>query len=128
LADDLGVDLRLAPADRGVTSLSDAYAAADLVCFPSIYEGFGNALLEAFYYRRPVFVNRYPVYVRDIAPTGIECIEASGEVTADVVARAAAWIEDPSLAVGAVERNFEAGRENFSYRVVRDRLEPLLRS
>jgi glycosyltransferase involved in cell wall biosynthesis len=127
LAADLGVDLRLAPAGRGASSLPDAYAAADLVCFPSLYEGFGNALLEAFYYRRPVFVNRYPVYVRDIAPTGVLCIEADGEVTAEVVARAAAWLEDPSRAAAAVDRNYAAGREHFSFQVVRDRLEPLLR-
>jgi mannosylglucosylglycerate synthase len=58
--------------------LGDVYAAADLVCYPSRYEGFGNALLEAFFYRRPVLVNRYPVYVRDIAPAGVECIELNG--------------------------------------------------
>lgn len=126
LADDLGVDLRLAPAGRAASSLPDAYAAADVVCFPSLYEGFGNALLEAFYFRRPVFVNRYPVYARDIAPTGVECIEADGEVTAEVVAMAAAWLEDPTRAAEAIDRNYEVGREHFSYRVVRERLEPLL--
>ena len=34
--------------------LADAYAHADFITYPSIYEGFGNALLEAFYYRKPV--------------------------------------------------------------------------
>jgi len=126
LADELGVDLRLAPAGRGASSLPDAYAAADLVCFPSLYEGFGNALLEAFYYRRPVFVNRYSVYARDIAPTGVDCIEADGAVTSEVVARAAAWLEDPPSAGEAVDRNYKTGREHFSFRVVRERLEPLL--
>jgi glycosyltransferase involved in cell wall biosynthesis len=126
LADELEVDLRLAPAGRVASSLPDAYAASDLVCFPSLYEGFGNALLEAFYYRRPVFVNRYPVYARDIAPTGVVCIEVDGEVTSDTAATAAAWLEDPSRAAAAVDRNYEVGREHFSYRVVRDRLQPLL--
>ena len=41
---------------------------ADLVMYPSIYEGFGNALLEAFYFKVPIIVNRYPVWVRDIEP------------------------------------------------------------
>jgi glycosyltransferase involved in cell wall biosynthesis len=126
MADELDVDLRMAPAGRGGDALPDAYAAADLVCLPSSYEGFGNALLEAFYYRKPVFVNRYPVYVRDIAPTGAECIEADGKVTERVVAHAAAWLEDPSRSVGATERNYEVGREHFSYRIAQDRLEPLL--
>ena len=39
-------------------ALADAYAAADLVCFPSLVEGFGNALVEAIYHRKPLFVNR----------------------------------------------------------------------
>jgi glycosyltransferase involved in cell wall biosynthesis len=75
-AERLGVDLRFAPVradyqqDPARPRLADAYAAANLVCYPSRYEGFGNALLEAFFYRRPVLVNRYPVYVRDIAPPG----------------------------------------------------------
>jgi mannosylglucosylglycerate synthase len=45
----------------------DAYPHADLVTYPSLYEGFGNALLEAVAARRPVLVNRYPVYARDLA-------------------------------------------------------------
>src|SRR6266542_758131 len=80
-AERLGVDLRFVPAavdpvdEPGKPLLADAYAAADLVSYPSRYEGFGNALLEAFFYRCPVLVHRYPVYARDIAPTGVRCIE-----------------------------------------------------
>ena len=33
--------------------IGDAYQAADLVMYPSGYEGFGNAFLEAIYYRKP---------------------------------------------------------------------------
>jgi len=126
LADDLGVDLRLAPGGRTVEDLAGIYAAADLVCFPSRYEGFGNALLEAFYFRRPVFVNRYPVYERDIAPTGVQCIESDGAVTDAVTRRAAAWLADPASAAGAIERNYEVGTVHFSYEVVRQTFVPLL--
>lgn len=131
LAEERDVDLRLVPAvpgDLGDPRLADAYAAADLVCYPSLWEGFGNALLEAFFYRRPVFVNRYPVYVRDIAPTGVECIEIDGRVDDDAVARVARWLEDPEGAAAAVERNYEVGRRHFSYEIVRRRLGPLLGS
>ena len=52
--------------------LHDLYPHADLVMYPSIYEGFGNALLEAFYFRVPIIVNRYPVWVRDIEPKNFQ--------------------------------------------------------
>ena len=38
--------------------------------YPSTYEGFGNALLEAIYFRVPVVINRYSIYVQDIEPKG----------------------------------------------------------
>jgi len=119
-ADAAGVDMRLAPAGDGEGALADGYAAADLVCFPSLYEGFGNALLEAFFYRRPVFVNRYPVYRRDIAPTGVQCIEIDGEVTDAAVAGAERWLSDPQSAVESIERNYEIGVQHYSYAVVRE--------
>jgi glycosyltransferase involved in cell wall biosynthesis len=120
------VDLRLASAGSGPEDLADAYVAADLVCFPSLYEGFGNALLEGFYYRRPVFVNRYPVYRRDIAPTGVACIEIDGVVGSEAVEKAAHWLAGSPEADEAVERNCEVGLRHFSFATVRERIEPLL--
>jgi mannosylglucosylglycerate synthase len=108
-------------------TLADAYAAASLVCYPSTVEGFGNALLEAVYYRRPLLVNRYPVYVSDIAPLGLSCIEISrGEITSDAVAEARACLEHPTLWNELVDRNYGICREHFSFSVLRDRLLPLL--
>jgi glycosyltransferase involved in cell wall biosynthesis len=132
-AERLGVDLRFVPAaidpvdEPGRPLLADAYAAADLVSYPSRYEGFGNALLEAFFYRCPVMVNRYPVYARDIAPTGVRCIEIEdGELNGEAIKQAAAWLEDPRRHQDSVEANYRVGIEHFSYAMIRDRFLPLL--
>ena len=132
-ADQLGVQLCFVPtqpqhtaADTDALLLPDAYAAADLVTFPSLIEGFGNALLEAFFYRRPVFVNRYAVYVSDIAPTGVRCIEIDGAVDSLAVGQVRELLADPAAWKAHVDANYDISRAHFSYRVIRDRLLPLL--
>ena len=44
---------------KKVYTLFDIYPHADLVTYPSYYEGFGNAFLEAVYFGKPVVVNTY---------------------------------------------------------------------
>jgi hypothetical protein len=66
------------------------------------------------------------VYVRDIAPTGVDCIEIDGAVTPNAVAQAAAWLGDRERVRAATETNYQVGLDNYSYRVAREVLEPLL--
>jgi len=115
VASGLDVDLRLVDAGRDRHGLASAYAAADLVCFPSLYEGYGNALVEALYYRSPVMVNRYPVYVSDIAPLGLDVVELDGGITDDTVAAAIEMVQGGRSVEEAVNRNFEIGLANLSY-------------
>ena len=51
---------------RRPTTWLDGYIAADVITYPSLYEGFGNALIESVYFRKLVVVNRYAVYDADI--------------------------------------------------------------
>jgi len=120
---DLGVDLRLIDAGRDLDALASAYAAADLVCFPSLYEGYGNALVEAVYHRRPVMVNRYSVYVSDIAPLGFEFLEIDGTVSDETVTEANRIVGGGERVVRIVERNFTIGEAALSYSTARDLIE-----
>jgi len=107
-------------------TLGEAYAAADLITYPSLYEGFGNALIEAVFHGRPVVVNRYPVYVADIAPLGMQLIEVDGAITDETVATVQAVLANPARQRRVARRNFEIARRHLSYKVLRRRLRRLL--
>ena len=59
-------------------SLWEIYPHVDFVTNPSLYEGFGNAFLEAVYLKKPILVNRYTVYIVDIETKGFDVIEMDG--------------------------------------------------
>jgi glycosyltransferase involved in cell wall biosynthesis len=137
LARDEGVSLKLfgeRMADRRqldqdgqkVYVLSDLYPHADLVTFPSLYEGFGNALLEAVYYRRPLVVGRYSVYQRDIEPKGFRLPLIDGVIDQQTVAETRRILDDPSYRAELVEHNYRVAARFFSHRVLRDSLRGLI--
>jgi glycosyltransferase involved in cell wall biosynthesis len=107
-------------------TLSDAYAAADVITYPSLYEGFGNALVEAIYHGKPVLVNRYPVYVADIAPLGMDLVEIDGAITDGTVAELRGLIANPARQRRIARRNFEIAQRHLSYKLLRRRLNKLL--
>ncbi len=102
--------------------LWDVYPHADLVTYPSLYEGFGNALLEAFYFSKPVMVNRYSVYAEDIEPHGFKVVTMDGCLTDDVVSGAARLIEDQDLASQWAIHNYRLCEKHYSYKVLRSSL------
>ena len=111
---------------RKVYCLSDAYQNADLITYPSSIEGFGNAFLEAIYYRRPIVVNNYSTYEVDIKPRGFRVIEFDGYITEDTVAETRRVLSDATLAAEMAERNYGLARQYYSYAVLERRLQTLL--
>jgi glycosyltransferase involved in cell wall biosynthesis len=109
-----------------IYTLADIYPQADLVTYPSAWEGFGNALLEAVYFGRPVLVNAYPVYRSDIAPRGLRALEMNGKVTDEVVSEVWRVLDDPRLQGEWARENFAIGRKHFSLSLARDRLRGIL--
>ena len=111
---------------RRIYSLRDAYQEADLVTYPSTVEGFGNAFLEAVYYRRSIVVNNYSIFAIDIKPKGFRVIEFDGHVTEDTIWQVRKVLGDPGLAAEMAEHNYSLGRRHYSYGMLRRRLRTLL--
>jgi glycosyltransferase involved in cell wall biosynthesis len=114
------------PAGEKLFTIEDAYHHADFVTYPSTYEGFGNAFLEAVYYRKPILCNRYAIYRTDIEPCGFDVILMDGFLTDDVVDQVREILRNRQRRRQMVEHNYEMGRRFFSYRRIADELLPIL--
>ncbi|RME52648.1 MAG: glycosyl transferase family 1 [Caldilineae bacterium] len=132
-----GVDLRYAgprfaarppqqpvetPPEERVYALWDAYVHADFVTYPSLVEGFGNALLETIYFQLPALVNRYDVYKADIGPLGFDLVEIDGAITDEIVEQVLRAMMDPVRRRRMVEQNYQIAREHYTLEAV----EPIL--
>ncbi len=120
-------DSRMTLADgRLQFSIGDAYPQADIVTYPSQYEGFGNAFLEAVYHRRPIVSNRYAIYRTDLEPTGLRPITFDGFLSDRTVAEVRRALTDEAFRHAMTEHNYEVGRLYFSYDVVEQQLRAIL--
>lgn len=102
----------------------DAYHHADLITYPSTYEGFGNAFLEAIYYKKPILCNLYAIYRTEIEPLGFEEILIDGFLTDDVVEQVRRVLTDKAHRERMAEHNYRVAHQFFSY----DRVETELRA
>jgi mannosylglucosylglycerate synthase len=122
IADRVGERRGITAEGKKIYTLFDLYPHADLITYPSHYEGFGNAFLEAVYFGKPVVVNTYAVYARDIDPLGFKTIELAQLVTQVEVEQARAILNDPVMQQDWAWTNFALGMKYFSYAVARRKL------
>jgi len=111
---------------RKIYSLSDAYPQADLVTYPSLIEGFGNAFLEALYYRKPIVVNNYAIFATDIRPKGFRVIEFDDYITEKTVQETLRILDDLPYQEKLCDQNYSLALRYFSYKVLRSQLMVLL--
>lgn len=124
---DLFAEHRGTSADgKKIYSLWDAYPQADLVTYPSMIEGFGNAFLEALYFRKPIVVNNYAIYATDIRPKGFQVIEFNDYITEETVQRTREILADKELADRLCQINYELALRHYSYKGLRHKLGALL--
>ena len=124
-----------------IYSLWDAYVGADLVTYPSYWEGWGNQLIEAVFARLPVLLFEYPVYVSDLRDAGFRVAslgdtlgprDERGQVSvAPEAVRAAAdevmrYLQEPEVRRAAVEHNAERARALYSFEALEAILDEVL--
>ena len=94
-------------------TLWDLYPHCDLVTYPSDCEGFGNAFLEAVYFKKPVMVNRYPVYEIDIEPKGFRCAMMDRNIGEDTIREVQKLLEDERVSKKCRGSQFFRGEETL---------------
>ncbi len=114
------------PDGRRIYALRDIYPQADLVTYPSTTEGFGNAFLEAIYYKRPIVVNNYSIYEADIKPKGFKVIEFDGFISNATLEETRYVLTHPEESAEHAEHNYELARRYYSYTMLERRLRLLL--
>jgi glycosyltransferase involved in cell wall biosynthesis len=133
-----GVDLRLVsiripdPWNRngnrdGKYSLWDVYPYADFITYPSLYEGFGNAFLEAIYFKKPMLINRYATFVRDIEPLGFDLAVMDGFLSKKTVHSVIDILESSKRRKKMVTGNYSVAAQHYSYSVLRNQLSAIMK-
>lgn len=131
------VDLRIIKTGNGKSSretedrqkdiaLWDVYPFADFITYPSLYEGFGNAFLEAIYFKKPILVNRYATFVRDIEPQGFDLAVMDGFLSKRTIQTVSEILCSPDRKEKMVSHNFGIASKHFSYGVLRHHLNTIL--
>jgi len=111
---------------KKIYTLNDIYPHADIVTYPSTIEGFGNAFLEAVYFKKPIVVNTYSIYDYDIKPKGFSVIEIEGYVSDSAIRKTRKVLSDPQYRQKMVEQNYEIAMRHYSYAVLKQKLSGLV--
>jgi len=112
---------------KGYT-LWDIYPHADFITYPSLYEGFGNAFLEAIYFKKPVLINRYATFIRDIEPLGFDLAVMDGYLSKKTVQMVRELINSARRRRQMVTTNYKIALKHYSYAVLRGRINAIMGS
>jgi len=107
-------------------SLWEVYQAADFITYPSLYEGFGNAFLEAIYFNKPILVNRYKIFIDDIEPKGFNLVTMDAALTGEVVKKIDNIVHDKERRKKMVDINYRLAKKHYSYSSLRKQLASIM--
>ncbi|MDC7220755.1 MAG: glycosyltransferase family 4 protein [Spirochaetales bacterium] len=114
----------------------DVLVNGDIVTYLPIWEGFGNALLEAISAKVPILTTTYLVYKTDIMGVGLKTIEVRDDydkygrlmITDEVVEKMHRALVDKEFRKDMVETSFIVANEHFGYDKLRQKLNEVMES
>jgi glycosyltransferase involved in cell wall biosynthesis len=112
---------------RKIYTLEDIYPHADLITYPSLVEGFGNAFLETIWFKKPILVNNYSIYSTDIKPKGFEVIEMDEFISTETIEMTKKLMHDKDEVKRMADINYDLGLKYYSYAVIKQKLETILK-
>ena len=107
-------------------SLWDIYPHADFITYPSLYEGFGNAFLEAIYFKKPLLINRYPIFVKDIEPKGFDLVVMDGFLSKKTIHKVRKIFESREQREKMVNFNYKVASRHYSYSMLRSKFSAIM--
>ena len=124
---------------KKIYSLWDAYVHADLITYPSIYEGFGNQFLEGLFAKKPMIVFEYSVFEQDIKSKGFSyvslgntyvtkengLVEVDGKVTIQAAQQAIKYLFDAEYRNQSIEQNYRLGQLHYSMNTLKKIIQTL---
>ncbi len=141
IEDKIGSRRATSAAGEKIYSLWDSYVFADFVTYPSLWEGWGNQLLEALVMRLPLLLFEYPVYTADIKPVGLRAVSLGGDLSGydaqglaqvdpalveQAADEAVSLLTNPERRETAVSHNYRVGQQHYSLDALRGYLEQVM--
>ena len=117
-------------------SLWDAYVFADIITFPSIWEGWGNQFIEAIFAKKPIVLYEYPVYKVDIKKENYNIISLGNETLKqnenklfsisqknikNATKKTIKWLKNKELNK-ILDKNFLIGKKYHDYKILEEYL------
>ncbi len=122
-------------------SLWDSYVFADIISYPSYWEGWGNQFLEGLFAKVPIVVFEYPVFITDIKNQGFDYASLGSDFTRDIktnlieidqstldkaTEKVIKYLLDSQYREESVNMNFEIGEKNYSMQSLKKYLDKLM--
>lgn len=108
-------------------SFWDGYVFADIVTYPSLLEGFGNQLLETFYFKKPIVLFEYEAFKTDIKNKGFRFISFGDKMhqvngwnlvprrsVAQAAQEASKVLVNPNLYQEFTDQNYQIAKAHYS--------------